>query len=113
MKIVDSISVGELKEMSEKMFGELVKADVDVEKRIVIVDMPMHYDGEQELLAQGSKQSNIWGINFYPDDYGTEDFVEFDSMINIRPSDDNPSKDVLDKDVRTKILDIIGEVVHE
>lgn len=113
MKIVDSISVGELKEMSENMFGDLVKADVDVAERIVIVDMPMHYDGEQELLQQGSKQSNIWGINLYPDDYGTDDFLEFDSMINIRPSQGNASKDVLDKDVRTKILDIIGEVVHE
>lgn len=111
MKIVDKISVAELKEMAEKMFGELVKADVDIVKRIVIIDMPMHYDGEQELLQKGSKQQDIWGINLHPDDFGTDDFIEFDSMINIRPSQGNPSRDVLDEAVRTKIKEIIAEVM--
>lgn len=113
MKIVDKISVKELEEMAGKMFGELVKADVDVKKRIVIIDMPMHYDGEQQLLENGSKQGDIWGINLHPADFGTEDFVEFDSMINIRPSSGNPSKDVLDQNVRKQILEIVKEVVHE
>ena len=113
MKIIEKITIAELKEMAEKMFGELVKADVDIEKRIVIIDMAMHYDGEQELLKQGSKQSDLWGINLHPDDYGTDDFIEFDSMINIRPSQGNASKDVLDKNVRDKIQAIIAEVVHE
>ncbi|CAN5641697.1 hypothetical protein BH23PAT2_BH23PAT2_07300 [soil metagenome] len=113
MKITDKISVTELKDMADKMFGELVKADVDVAKRIVIVDMPMHYDGEQELLQQGSKQHDIWGINLHPADFGTDDFIEFDSMINIRPNQGNTSKDVLDVAVKTKIKEIISEVVHE
>ncbi|MEX2398755.1 MAG: DUF5674 family protein [Candidatus Saccharimonadales bacterium] len=113
MKIVKSISVKELKEMADKMFGSLVKADVDVKKRIVIIDMPMHYDGEQELLKQGSRQSDLWGINLHPDDYGTDDFIEFDSMINIRPAQGNASKDILDKDVKDKIKNIIAEIVHE
>ncbi len=113
MKVVDRISLQELKQMAGKMFGELVKADVDVKKKIVIIDMPMHYDGEQELLQRGSRQQDIWGINLHPDDYGTDDFIEFDSMINIRPSHGNPSKDVLDKLMRQKITEIIAEVVHE
>lgn len=113
MKIVEKISVAELKEMAEKMFGELVKADVDVVRKIVIVDMPMHFDGEQRLLEDGSKQQDVWGINLHPIDYGTEDFIEFDSMINIRPSQGNPSKDVLDKAVRRQIVDIITGVVYE
>lgn len=113
MKIVQKISLAELQTMAESMFGELVKADVDVAKRIVIVDMAMHYDGEQALLEQGSKQNDVWGINLHPADYGTDDFIEFDSMINIRPSQGNASKDVLDLAVRQKIVEIIGEVVHE
>lgn len=113
MKIVDKISVDELKEMAQKMFGDIVKADVDVEKKRVIVDMPMHYDGEQELLQGGSRQKDVWGINLYPADYGTDNFIEFDSMINIRPSQGNPSKDVLDEAVRAQIVAIIREVVHE
>ena len=113
MKIVDSISIKELKEMANKMFGELVKADVDVKKRIVILDMPMHYDGEQKLLLDGSSQNDIWGINLHPEDFGTDDFIEFDSMINIRPSQGNTSKNILDESVRKMIIEIIAEVVHE
>lgn len=113
MKIVSKISITELKKMAGQMFGELVKADVDVQKRIMIIDMPMHYDGEKELLEQGSAQTDIWGINLHPDDFGTDDFIEFDSMINIRPSQGNPSKDVLDETVKAKIKEIVAEVVHE
>lgn len=113
MKIVDKISVSELKEMAQKMFGELVKADIDVANRIVIIDMPMHYEGEAYLLENGSKQKDIWGINLHPNDYGTNDFIEFDSMINIKPSQGNPSKDVLDETVRQQIIEIVNEVVHE
>ena len=113
MKIVDKISVKELKDMAQKMFGELVKADVDIKKKIVVIDMPMHYDGEQVLLDKGSKQQDIWGINLHPDDFGTNDFIEFDSMINIRPSQGNPSRDILDKTIKAKVKEVIAEVVHE
>ncbi|MFZ1323751.1 MAG: DUF5674 family protein [Candidatus Saccharimonadales bacterium] len=113
MRIIDKISISELKEVAGKMFGELVKADVDVERQIVVIDMPMHYDGEQVLLEQGSKQGNIWGINLHPYDYGSDDFIEFDSMINIRPSQGNPSRDVLDETLRARITEIISGVVHE
>lgn len=113
MKIVQKISLDELRQMAENMFGQFVKADVDVVRRVVIVDMPMHFDGEQKLLEDGSEQKNLWGINLHPDDYGTDDFIEFDSMINIRPRQQNPSKDVLDPEARRTITEIISEVVYE
>jgi hypothetical protein len=113
MKIVAKISVSELKEMANKMFGSLVKADVDIVKNIMIIDMPMHYEGEQELLEKGSNQQDLWGINLHPEFFGTDEFIEFDSMINIRPSSGNPSKDVLDPEVKKKIIAMVGEVVCE
>lgn len=113
MKQVSKISVKELQDMAQKMFGELVKADIDITRKIVVVDMPMHYEGEAYLLENGSKQNDIWGINLHPADYGGDDFIEFDSMINIRPSQGNPSKDVLDSAIRQKIIDIVNEVVYE
>lgn len=112
MKIVDKISVQELKTMAGRMYGSLVKADVDVTKKILIVDMEMHSDGEAELISKGSKQSDLWGINLYPDKYGADDFIEFDSMINIRPLS-NPSRDVQDPEVRKQICDIVKGAVHE
>ncbi len=113
MKIIDEISVTQLKEMASKMYGTLVKAVVDIQKGIIIVDMGMHADGEAQLLEDGSQQKDLWGINLHPDDYGTENFIEFDSMINIRPQQKNPSRDVLDSDIRQQITDIVESVVHE
>lgn len=113
MKQVTSISLSELRLMAEKMYGTLVKADVDISKNIILVDMEMHADGEAHLLENGSKQSDLWGINLHPDKFGSDDFIEFDSMINIRPRQNNPSRDVLDEGVRKQIRGIVAGVVHE
>lgn len=113
MKIVDSIDIEELREMSQKMYGSIVKADIDIEKKIVLVDMEMHADGEAYLLENGSRQKDLWGINLHPDRFGAPDFIEFDSMINIRPSQGNASKDVLDPQIKEQITRIVAEVVHE
>ena len=113
MKIVEKITLDELRQMATKMYGTLVKADVDVARKIVIVDMDMHADGEAYLLENGSNQENLWGINLHPDKFGSDEFIEFDSMINIRPRQNNPSRDVLDESVRAQIMAIVNGVVHE
>lgn len=113
MKIVDKISLAELKEMGKKMHEGLVKADVDLSKKIVIVDMAMHAEGEAYLMERGSKQKDLWGINLHPGEYGSDDFIEFDSMINVKPWQNNSSKDILDEKVRQKIKILVDEVVHE
>lgn len=110
---MDKISIAELSDMAQKMYGSLVKAVVDVAKNILVVDMGMHADGEAFLLQQGSRQKDLWGINLHPVDYGTNDFIEFSSMINIRPNQGNSSKDVLDPVIRQKIIDIVAKIVHE
>ncbi|MFI5240447.1 MAG: DUF5674 family protein [Candidatus Saccharimonadia bacterium] len=113
MKVISNISIAELGEMAEKMYGNLVKADVDIIRKIMIVDMGMHADGEAYLLENGSKQNDLWGINLHPKDYGTDDFIEYDSMINIRPREGNASKDVLDPSKKQQIIDIVMGVVHD
>jgi hypothetical protein len=113
MKVVEHISISELSAMAEKMYGTLVKVDVDIAQNILIADMGMHADGEAYLMENGSKQKDIWGINLHPSDYRTDDFIEFDSMINIRPSQGNASKDVLDTEIRQKIIDVVQSVVHD
>lgn len=113
MKIItDSIHLSELKEMSKNMFGNLVKAVIDIEKEIMAVDAPMHADEEAELIKNGSKQENLWGINLYPEEKG-EDFIEFDSMINIRPSANNRTRGVDDEKIREKIIQIVKKLVQE
>lgn len=110
--IEDHISIAELKVMSAKMFGSLVKAVVDVEKEIMAVDAEMHADEEGLLLQNGSKQKNLWGINLYPDKIG-EDFIEFDSMVNLRPSQGNRSRGVDDLSVQQLIKKIVNKLVKK
>ncbi len=113
MRIVENnISIKELKEMASKMFGDLVKAVVDVQEGILVVDAELHSDEEAYLLQLGSKQENLWGINIYPD-LGKEERVEFDSMINLRPSQNNNSRGVDNKDIQKKILDIVNSKIIE
>jgi hypothetical protein len=113
MKQVDKISLKELQGMAESMYGDFVKSVVDIEKKLVVVYAEMHYDEEQFLLERGSKQGNLWGINLYPSKYGTEQFIEFDSMINVRPSQNNRSRGVESHEVRKKIEEVVLGVVHE
>lgn len=113
MKLVNSISTEELKKLAGSMYGNLVKAVVDIHRNILILDAPMHVDLEEKLLQEGSKQANLWGINLHPGKYKTDEFIEFDSMINIRPSQNNLSRDVLDKAVRKKIIELVAGIVHE
>ncbi len=114
MKTVDKdnkISKKELSKMAENMFGDLVKAVVDTDKEIMIVDAGLHADQEKEFLDNGSEQSNLWGINLYPNEED-EYFIEFDSMINLRPSYGNRSRGVDDEDVQKKIIEIVNNLVE-
>ncbi len=111
MRIVkDKITIGELQKMGEKMFGDFVKAVVDVEKEIMAVDGELHADLEQLLLSSGSEQKNLWGINLYPD-LKKNQFIEFDSMINIRPSQQNRSRSIDSEEIRKKIAQIVDKIV--
>jgi hypothetical protein len=108
--ITQAIGVARLREMAIRRFGEMVKAVVDVEQGIMAVDAELHADEEDALLAQGSTQTNLWGINLYPDVAG-EDWIEFDSMINLRPSQGNRSRGVDDPDIRRRIAEIVSRLV--
>ena len=113
MRIVDKgsrIALDKLSEMAEEMFGDLVKAVVDVAKGIMVVNAELHADEEALLIEHGSDQSDIWGINLYPELEG-DDFVEFDSMINLRPSQGNRSREVEDPAIRERIRRIVIDLV--
>lgn len=110
--VKNKITIEELKEISQNSFGNLVKAVVDIEKGIMVVDVEIHSDGEEFLLKRGAKQENLWGINIYPD-LPREEMIEFDSMINLRPSFGNRSRGVDDSKIREKIIKIVNRLVVE
>lgn len=111
MKQIDSITPKQLCEMAQKMYGSFVKGVVDIRKKLLVLDAEMHADEEQYLLEMGSKQEDLWGINLYPEKFGSNEFIEFDSMINIRPSQKNLSRGVEDETIRNQIIGLIKEKV--
>ena len=96
--------------MTER-FGDMVKGVVDAEKEILAVDAELHSDLEALLLEAGSKQKDLWGVNIYPAQQGGG-FIEFDSMINIRPSQGNRSRGVDDAAARQKISAVVAKRVR-
>lgn len=86
-----------------------IKAAVDIKRNIIAVDAPMHYECEQLLLEDGSSQLDIWGINLYLDEDDIDDMVEFDSMINIRPTQNNRSRGVENPEIQSKIKDVVAK----
>jgi hypothetical protein len=105
------ISIDDLGQMATRRFGDLVKAVVDVRRRIMLLDAELHADQEAELLAEGSRQEDLWGINLYPA-LGDEDWLEFDSMVNLRPSFGNRSRGVDDPATREAIVDLVRRLVQ-
>jgi hypothetical protein len=94
IKIVkDKISLSELKEIAQQRFGDFVKGVVDLEQKIMAIGGQLHADEESILLQQGSKQENLWGINIFVGQ-PKNSWIEFDSMINIRPRQNNRSRSV-------------------
>jgi hypothetical protein len=106
------VSRGELTSLAEEGFGDMVKAVVDVRRGIMAIGGELHSDEEAALLDDGSDQQDLWGINLYPAEIG-DDLVEYDSMINVRPSQGNRSREVEDAEIRTAIRAIVARLVTE
>ena len=70
----------------------------------------LHSDEEAVLLDDGSAQQDLWGITLYPSEPG-EDWIEFDSMINVRPIQGNRSRGVDDARLRERIRAVVSTLV--
>lgn len=100
----------ELSELAENFYGDMIKGVVDVEQELLALDAELHSDLEGMLLDEGSLQEDLWGINLYPE-MDDEDFLEFDSLINIRPRQGNRSRDVENEETREKIRAIVNKFI--
>ena len=100
-----------LAEIAAEGFGDMIKAVVDVKRGIMTVGAELHSDEEAALLDDGSRQLDLWGINLYPDEQGDE-WIEFDSMINVRPAQGNRSRGVDDEAIRESIRIVVSALVQ-
>ena len=85
-----------------------IKVVVDVRRKILSAGGKMHVDGERLLLEDGSKQADVWGGGL---DIETSE-IDFDSVINLRPGQNNPSREVLDSGIRKQMEAIIRALLR-
>jgi hypothetical protein len=112
-RVTDSehISLDEVRALAHGRFGDMVKGVVDLARGILVLDADMHADQEADLLADGSSQADLWGINLYPE-MAEDAWLEFDSMINLRPSFGNRSRGVDDPATQAAIAGFVARVVR-
>ncbi len=110
--IREPITRSELASLAHKQFGDMVKAVVDVARQVLAIGGELQSDEEAALLDDGSKHEHLWGINLYPDE-PESDWIEYDSIINIRPSQGNRSRDVQDPDVRESVRRVVNSLIAE
>ena len=106
----DRLTVSQLSVIAAALFGDMIKAVGDVRSGILAIDAELHSDLEQLLLENGSHQEDLWRFNIYPEVEG-DDFIEFDSLINIRPRQNNRSRNVEDESIQLRIREIVNNFV--
>ena len=108
--VAKQITMDEIKNLASFWFGDFVKAVVDLDLQIMAVGGELHADQEAILLSRQSKQENLWGINLYPG-LSEKDWIEFDSMINIRPRLNNRSRGIENEKMREDIIALVTKLV--
>lgn len=106
----DVVNVETLNDLAEKWHHVLIKGVVDIKQGIVALGGEWHMDANNLLIENGSQQSDIWGFNIYKDETG-EDALEYISLINIRPAQNNRSMEVEDDSIKNKMKEIIQKIV--
>ena len=94
-----------VRRLADETFGDMIKFVVDIEERILCAGGGLHSDEEKLLLEEGCRQSNLWGANYYPDLSG-EDRFEYQSMINVRPAQNNRKQRIESAEIRQKVRDL-------
>jgi len=111
LKIVSrSIPKKEILEKYNHFFRSMIKAVVDLKKEIIALDGELHADLEALLIEKDSRQENLWGINLYLEK-PLKERIEYTALINIRPSQDNPSMEIENTRIRKKIGEVVNKLI--
>lgn len=82
-----------------KIWGVYVKIVVDIEREMLAGGSEKHYQCEEVLLEDGSRQRDLWGADWNP----YTQTIYFESIINIRPSENNRTMIIQSPELRERI----------
>ena len=101
-----------LRRLVERHFEDMVKYVVDVERGTAAIGGELHADEEALLLANGSRQDDLWGANYYPG-RGRDACIEFTSLINIRPAQGNRGMTIEDPSICARVRELTYLLIGE
>lgn len=108
--IKDQISLEDLQILAKEFYGNMIKGVADIERRVVAFGGEYHMEANMMLIEDGSSQANLWGFNVYfkkP----REDWLEYISLINIRPAAGNFDMMIGDEQIRNKVKEIVNSKI--
>jgi len=97
----------EIQALAEETFGDMIKVVVDIRRGILTAGGALHADGEELLLEDGSRQTDLWGANYFPKKAAGKR-VEYTSLINQYHSANKDSQTIQDSKVRTQVHAVIA-----
>jgi hypothetical protein len=108
--VTESISVDDLKTLAQKSYGHLIKGVVDIEREVVAFGGEWHIQANMKLSEKGSSQADCWGFNVVFD-LPKDSWIEYKSLINIRPLSGNRNIEVQDDKIRERMKKIINKKI--
>ncbi|MFH0830649.1 MAG: DUF5674 family protein [Parcubacteria group bacterium] len=112
IQVVDKfIALTQVQKLAQETFGVMVKGVVDLRTKVMALGGELHADAEAVLLEGGSRQTDLWGFNIYPDK-DRKEWLEFSSLINIRPRQANLSMEVQDELVKKQMAAIVNSLIQ-
>ncbi|MBI3572393.1 hypothetical protein HY091_02595 [Candidatus Kaiserbacteria bacterium] len=110
--VKEGIRRNELRTLAHEQYGDIIKAVVDIERGIMGVGGELHVDIQSFLIEKEHSRGDMtWGINLYLEKTGDE-FIEFDSMINLKPAAGNRTRGVESEKIQAKIREVVSALVQ-
>jgi len=108
--IKEPVTLEIVSEIAREFHGNMVKGVADVKREIIAIGGEWHIDANIKLIGDSSKQDDLWGFNFYLDRAKGEE-IEYKSLINIRPAQNNRTIEIQDQELKDKLEKIIKKLV--
>ena len=101
-----------LEELMRVHYRTFIKGVADIERGVIALGGDWHMDANTVLFSDGSEQKNLWGFNIYLGKSGDE-AIEYESIINIRPAQNNRGRVIEDERVRSQVRSLVAQFVPE
>ena len=99
-----------LDELAKAWYKTLVKGVADIERGVVALGGEWHMDANNCLIADSSRQEDLWGFNIYPKKHGAA-AIEYNSLINIRSHQDNQAMEIESRHIRIAVRKAVAAIV--